>query len=114
MSLLDGLILDHLLQNVVKTEIWVAIRENLKNDPGAFGAGTWDDPYHGCKVVENLIKIGTTPTQTEISKGVYRTDYAMIKTFNNQTTAGKFLPCTNGTVQDPDMVKEMDNWLIAV
>lgn len=47
MAILEGLLLDNLLENVVRSEVYIAIRNDL--DATRFGSGTVDDPYDGSK-----------------------------------------------------------------
>jgi len=97
----------------------VVIRNNqIRHLDAAAGAaatiGISLDSTEAAIVEENLINIGSTPNTPDISKAIQRTSSVAIKTFNNQSTNGKFLPSTYGSPmrQDPDMITEAENWLL--
>ena len=50
MALIDGLLRDSLLENIARSEVYIALRSDLKSDSTRFGAGTADDPYDGSRV----------------------------------------------------------------
>ena len=67
-------------------------------------------------VEENLVSIGANPDAPDAAKAIKRSASAKIKTFNNQSSSGVFLPSTYGspTRQDPDLVAEAQDWLLGV
>lgn len=56
MSLVEGLLLDNLLQNSVASEVHIALREDLKDNPARFGAGTAQDPFDGSQTTSGVCK----------------------------------------------------------
>lgn len=69
MSLVEGLLLDNLLQSVVVAEYYIALRDDINLDPNRLGQGTAEDPFDGSTV--------------EVSPGtyVYKFDSAMAAIF---------------------------------
>jgi hypothetical protein len=66
-------------------------------------------------VEENLINIGIDPSQPNNTLAITRTGEVLhIRTFNNQSTAGVFLGCWNGTSHDGDPVTDMEDSLLGI
>lgn len=73
MAILDGLLLDNLLQNIVRSEVYIALRSDFKADANRFGAGTAEDPYDGSLVggVYKFDKIMSDPTKVGANTTIY-------------------------------------------
>ncbi len=49
MAILEGLLLDNLLENIVRSEVYIALRSDLAASTTRFGVGTSEDPFDGSK-----------------------------------------------------------------
>jgi hypothetical protein len=47
------------LENIVLSEVYIALRKDFKDDPNRFGAGTAEDPYDGSKTAGGVYKFDT-------------------------------------------------------
>jgi hypothetical protein len=100
---------------------FIARQNQIRHVDGAAGGsgtlGITMDCISQAIVEENLINIGTDPANPDIQKGVVRTSMVKkIKTFNNESSAGVFLPCWNSTASahDGDLVTDVEAGVMAL